>query len=89
MTKYKYNNTRALGWETIPANGCPCGTKFSASPNSFGESDPTTGSFVWADKIKNVTIVVLANGAFPAGRTMNATSYQAEISNTIMSVLGY
>lgn len=78
VTKYRgYNNTRAFGWETIPAGTCPCGKKFSPSPNSFGLSDPPSGSFVWADKLKNVTIILLANGAFPSGQTMNPINYQA------------
>ena len=89
VTKYKYTNTRAWGWETIPTGQCPCGKKFSASPDSFGMSDAPSGSFVWADKKKNVSIVLLANGAFPGGRTNDPTAYQAAISDAIMSALGY
>jgi len=90
VTKYsKYNNTRALGWDTIPLTGCPCGKKFSPSPNSFGLSDPPSGSFVWTDKKRNVTIVLLANGAFPARAAVDPTPYQAEISDAIMTALGY
>ena len=61
-----YNNTRALGWDTKPAKNPPCGSKFS--DNSFGLSD-STGSYIWADKEKNVSIVLLANGQFPAGKS--------------------
>lgn len=90
VTKYRnYTNTRALGWETIPVGTCPCGSKFSPSPNSFGMTDRGSGSFMWADKMKNVTIVLLANGAFPAGKTNDPTPYQAAISNAIMTALGY
>lgn len=89
VAKYRYTNTRALGWETIPSGQCPCGKKFSASPDSFGMSDDPSGSFVWTDKKKNVSIVLLANGAFPGGRANNPTPYQAAISDAIMSALGY
>lgn len=90
VTKYRtYNNTRAMGWETIPAGICPCGSKFSPSPNSFGMTDRGSGSFIWADKVKNVTIVLLANGAFPAGKTNDPTPYQAAISDAIMKALGH
>lgn len=43
----KYNNTRALGWDTVPLVDPPCGKKFSKK--SFGFSDPL-GSYLWADK---------------------------------------
>ena len=89
VTKYKFNNTRALGWETVPLANCPCGKKFSPSPNSFGLSDPPSGSYVWADRKRNVTIVLLANGAFPARTSSDPTPYQAEISDAVMTALGY
>ena len=89
VTKYKFANTRALGWETVPLANCPCGKKFSPSPNSFGLSDPPSGSYVWADRKRNVTIVLLANGAFPARTSSDPTPYQAEISDAVMTALGY
>lgn len=90
VTRYaKYNNTRALGWETVPAANCPCGKKFSPSPNSFGMSDPPSGSFMWADKKRNVTIVLLANGAYPARSASDPAPYQAAISDAVMTALGF
>lgn len=90
VTKYsKYNNTRALGWETVPASNCPCGKKFSASPNSFGMSDPSSGSYVWTDKKLNVTIVLLANGAYPARSSVDPAVYQGQLSDAIMTALGH
>jgi CubicO group peptidase (beta-lactamase class C family) len=90
VTKYKYTNTRTMGWETIPATGaCPCGKKFSPTPNSFGASDTLTGSFIWNDKVKNVTIVLLANGAFPGGRINDPTAWQGAISDAVMTALGH
>ena len=89
VTKYRYTNTRALGWETVPVKDCPCGKKFSPSPDSFGMSDAPSGSFVWSDKKKNITIVLLANGAFPGGRTNDPVQFQAAISDAIMEALDH
>lgn len=89
VTKYtKYNNTRALGWETVPTVNPPCGKKFSPSPYSFGIADPS-GSYVWADKKRNVTIVLLANGAYPAKPSTDPSIFQGNLSDAIMTVLGY
>jgi CubicO group peptidase (beta-lactamase class C family) len=90
VTKYsKYNNTRALGWETTPAANCPCGKKFSAGKDSFGMSDVSSGSYIWADKKRNVTIVLLANGAYPARSATDPAPYQGAISDAIMTALGF
>ena len=63
-----YNNTRALGWDTVPLKDPPCGRKFSK--NSFGFSDPL-GSYIWADKDKNISIVLLASSAYPFPNNIN------------------
>lgn len=90
VTKYtKYNNTRALGWDSVPTVNPPCGKKFSPSPFSFGISDQFTGSYVWADKKRNVTIVLLANGAFPAKSSTDPSIFQGNLSDAIMTALGY
>jgi len=89
VTKYpKYNNTRALGWETVPLVNPPCGTKFSPSPFSFGMND-ASGSYIWADKKRNISIVFLANGAYPAIPTLNPAIFQGKLSDAIMTALGY
>jgi CubicO group peptidase (beta-lactamase class C family) len=89
VTKYsKYNNTRALGWETVSAANCPCGKKFSPSPFSFGLSD-LSGSYIWADKKRNVTIVLLANGAYPARPSADPSAFQGSLSDAIMTALGF
>lgn len=85
VTVKGYNNTMAMGWDTVPAKDPPCGTKFSA--NSFGSSDPS-GSYVWADKDKNISIVLLANGQFPATK-LSPNIIQGQISDAIMTALGH
>lgn len=87
-TYAKYKNTRALGWETVPAVNPPCGKKFSPSPFSFGLSDPC-GSYIWADKKRNVTIVLLTNGAYPGRPSVDPAIFQGTLSDAIMTALGY
>lgn len=86
ITEKKYNNTYARGWETVPVSNPPCGQKFSK--HSFGLAD-TSGSYIWADKDKNVSIVLLANGDFPIPRKTVPTDFQAKLSDAIMTALGY
>lgn len=81
-----YNNTRALGWDTVPVVDPPCGHKFSQ--HSFGLSDPS-GSYIWADKDKNIAIVLLAAGGYPVNSGLNVGKNQGEISDAIMMALGY
>ena len=89
VTSYtKYKNTRALGWETVPATNPPCGKKFSPSPFSFGMSD-LSGSYMWADKKRNVTIVLLANGAYPARPSSDPAIFQGALSDAVMTALGF
>lgn len=49
----------------------------------------TSASFVWADKDKNVAIVLLANGDFPVPRKDVPVKFQAKLSDAIMTALGY
>jgi CubicO group peptidase (beta-lactamase class C family) len=89
VSTYKnYKNTRALGWETVPAVNPPCGKKFSPSPFSFGLAD-VSGSYAWTDKKRNITIVLLANGAFPARPASDPAIFQGNLSDAIMTALGY
>ncbi len=77
-----------MGWETVPLTNPPCGKKFSPSPNSFGMSD-LSGSYAWADKKRNVTIVLLANGAYPSKPSTDPSIFQGNLSDAIMTALGF
>ena len=48
-----------------------------------------SGTYVWADRKRNVTIVLLANGAYPAIPTLNPAIFQGKLSDAIMTALGY
>jgi hypothetical protein len=47
------------------------------------------GSYIWSDKDKNVSIVLLAAGGFPIPKTLNYGKAQGEISDAVMTVLGF
>lgn len=72
----------------MPAVNPPCGKKFSPSPYSFGLADPS-GSYVWADKKRNVTIIFLANGNFPVNSKVDPSIFQGTLSDAVMTALGY
>lgn len=72
----------------MPLTNPPCGTKFSPSPYSFGLSD-ISGTYAWADRKRNVTIVFLANGAYPTIPNLNPAIFQGKLSDAIMTALGY
>ena len=59
-----YNNTRALGWDTIPP-GYPnvCGQKFTPG-FSFGHTG-YTGTTLWADSKRGFALISLTNRVWP------------------------
>ena len=80
-----YNNTRALGWDTIPNQDYPpCGHKFS--PNSFGHTG-FTGTSMWADKDKDLIIVLLTNRVHPSSGNTAHIKFRSDISDLIVDTL--
>jgi len=86
-----YENSRALGWDTKPVvvnRGPPCGNLFSE--NCFGHTG-FTGTSVWADREKDLIIIVLTNRVYPnrdftQGRILEFRPY---IHDKICQLLGY
>lgn len=86
VTGLPYNNTRALGWDTIPVQTYPpCGHKFS--PNSFGHTG-FTGTSIWADKDKDLLIVILTNRVHPTAAANSHIKARSDISDAIVDALG-
>lgn len=48
-----------------------------------------SGSYAWADKKRNVTIVLLANGAYPSKPSTDPSIFQGNLSDAIMTALGF
>lgn len=84
--KTTYDSTRAYIFDTLPSGDNPVtGNKFSA--NSFGLYG-LTGSIAWADKDKNIAIVVLSNSAYANG-VDKFRSVSGQLLDTIMTTLGH
>jgi CubicO group peptidase (beta-lactamase class C family) len=81
-----YNNRRALGWDTVPIQtNPPCGTLFSL--NSFGHTG-YTGTSIWADRDKNLIIVLLTNRVYPTDKSLKIIEARSKISDAIVRTLG-
>ncbi|CAD8080388.1 unnamed protein product [Paramecium primaurelia] len=79
-----YANSRALGWDTVPIQTYPpCGSKFSK--NSFGHTG-YTGTSVWADRDKDLIVVILTNRVYPDDKT-SVVQFRYEATNLIVDIL--
>lgn len=87
-TNLKYNNSRAYIFDTVPNDDPtpPCGTKFTPEKN-FGLYGQT-GCLAWADKVKDVAIVILTNAMFVNG-TSKVKDLMPKMSDEIMTQLGF
>lgn len=68
------------GFDTV----CP-GTKMR---NCFGH-DGSTGAMMWADRDRNITIVVLSNRGHPNAANSKFDKLKPFIADKIMTILGY
>jgi CubicO group peptidase (beta-lactamase class C family) len=81
-----YNNRRALGWDTVPIQtNPPCGTLFSL--NSFGHTG-YTGTMMWADRDKNIIVILLTNRVHPTAINTLIVEARARITDQIVLALG-
>lgn len=83
-----YQNTRALGWDTLPRQeDPPCGHRFS--PNSFGHTG-YTGTSIWADRDKDLIVVILTNRVYPNDDHKHEIArFRSQASDLILDLLGY
>ncbi|CAD8099925.1 unnamed protein product [Paramecium sonneborni] len=78
------NNSRALGWDTVPIQTYPpCGNKFSK--NSFGHTG-YTGTSVWADRDQDLIVVILTNRVYPDDKT-SVVQFRYDTTNLIVDIL--
>ena len=81
-----YQNRRALGWDTIPIQtNPPCGIYFS--PNSFGHTG-YTGTSVWADRDKNLIVIILTQRVHPTSLNTMVIEGRARITDAVVKVMG-
>lgn len=89
VTGLGYNNTRALGWETKPEPTKyppPCGYRFSG--NCFGHTG-YTGTSVWADKEKDLIIILLTNRVYPTRGNEEIRNIRPKVHDETCRILGY
>lgn len=80
------NSTWALGWDTPSERGSSSGNYFSAS--SVGHTG-FTGTSVWIDLERRVTVVFLTNRVHPSRSNEKIKDFRPELHNLIMRELGY
>jgi CubicO group peptidase (beta-lactamase class C family) len=80
------NSTWALGWDTPSEGDSSSGKYFSSS--SVGHTG-FTGTSVWIDLKRMVTVVFLTNRVHPSRSNQGIKGFRPELHNLIMRELGY
>jgi len=80
------NSTWALGWDTTSVKGSSSGDYFSSS--SIGHTG-FTGTSVWIDLERRITVVFLTNRVHPSRSNEKIKGFRPELHNLIMRELGY
>lgn len=77
-------STRGLGWDTKSRKHSSAGDFFS--DNSFGHTG-YTGTSVWNDPKRKVTVILLTNRVHPTRENTNIISFRPGFHNAVMKVL--
>jgi CubicO group peptidase (beta-lactamase class C family) len=80
------DSTWALGWDTPSERGSSSGNFFSSS--SIGHTG-FTGTSVWIDLQRRLTVVFLSNRIHPTRSNQMIKGFRPELHNLIMRELGY
>lgn len=87
LTTDKYQNTRALGWDTKPISTqtlpAQCGNLISE--NSFGHTG-YTGTSIWCDKERGLIIILLTNRTYPHRENQAIKSIRPLIHDEIIKI---
>jgi len=83
-TKQTQQSTRALGWDTKSPEHSSFGTKFSL--NSFGHTG-FTGTSVWANKDRDVLVVLLTNRVYPTRKNRKIIKFRPKIHDAIFDAV--
>ena len=83
----KYQNTRAMGWDTKPKDTqrlpAQCGELISE--NSFGHTG-YTGTSIWCDKERGLIIILLTNRTYPHRENQAIKSIRPLIHDEIIKI---
>ncbi len=83
-TKQTAQSTRGLGWDTKSKEHSSFGSKFSL--NSFGHTG-FTGTSVWANKDRNVLVVLLTNRVYPTRKNRKIIKFRPKIHDAIFDAV--
>jgi CubicO group peptidase (beta-lactamase class C family) len=79
-------STCALGWDTPSEKNSSSGSYFSS--NSVGHTG-FTGTSIWIDLNKNITVIFLTNRIHPSRSNEKIKDFRPELHNLIMREFGY
>jgi CubicO group peptidase (beta-lactamase class C family) len=80
-TRYDATSSRAFGWDTKFGNGfSSSGTKFVQG--SYGHTG-FTGTSVWHDTTRNLTVILLTNRVFPVSSNTKIIRFRAQFHDVI------
>ncbi len=79
-------STRGLGWDTKSAENSSAGTLFSM--NSIGHTG-FTGTSVWADKDRDLFVVLLTNRVYPTRANTKLYKFRSKIHDEVVQAIGY
>jgi len=84
----KYENTRALGWDTKPISTkeLPSQSGDLISDNSFGHTG-YTGTSIWCDKDRGLIIIFLTNRTYPHRESSKINDIRPQLHNEIIKLL--
>ena len=79
-------SSRGLGWDTKSDERSSAGTKFSM--NSFGHTG-FTGTSIWADKEKNLFVILLTNRVHPSRNNNKLSAFRPKLHDAVVRALEY
>ncbi|MGE5432499.1 MAG: glycoside hydrolase family 3 N-terminal domain-containing protein [Syntrophomonadaceae bacterium] len=79
-------SSRGLGWDTKAVSGSSAGSLFSAE--SFGHTG-FTGTSVWADKTRDLFVVLLTNRVFPTRKNNKIIKFRPKVHDAVIRAISY
>ncbi|MCU7496433.1 MAG: serine hydrolase [Ignavibacteria bacterium] len=85
-SKVSEQSSRGLGWDTKAPTGSSAGSLFSTE--SFGHTG-FTGTSVWADKTRNLFVVLLTNRVFPTRKNNKIIKFRPLFHDAVIRAISY
>ncbi|MGE5438576.1 MAG: serine hydrolase, partial [Bacteroidota bacterium] len=85
-SKISGQSSRGLGWDTKAPTGSSAGSLLS--PESFGHTG-FTGTSVWADKKRDLFVVLLTNRVFPTRKNNKIIKFRPKLHDAVVKAISY